>query len=216
MEDGAFAGLARTHQRLDFAHHREICRTIHALRQQPLASPSVAEVRRLLGDVAPEGSEEALRFTLHKRMELQMAQRMLRRELQRNESELIMFQDKCVVCFEGGIHPIKPQTQTGEPYLGMSFPPEAVYQALPADWDGYFERRGGHTAAAMTDAQKAMVTSYLSILLTVLHALEQVIGSMQLQDAAMLCVHLLGMTIRSKYIRFEKYLEILHCLPALK
>jgi hypothetical protein len=52
----------------------------------------VAEVRRLLGDVAPEGSEEALRFTLHKRVELQMAQRMLRRELQRNESELIMFQ----------------------------------------------------------------------------------------------------------------------------
>lgn len=99
------------HQKLDFAHHREICRTIHALRQQSLASPvrtpppppsddachdcalqSVAEVRRLLGDAAPDGSEEALRFTLHKRVELQMAQRMLRRELQRNESELIMFQ----------------------------------------------------------------------------------------------------------------------------
>lgn len=39
---------------------------------------------------------------------------------------------------------------------------------------------------------------------------------MRLQDTATLCVHLLGMTIGSEYVGFEKYLEILHCLPALK
>jgi hypothetical protein len=39
----------------------------------------------------------------------------------------------------------------------MSFPPEAVYKALPVDWDGYFERRGGYNAAAMSDGTTCLV-----------------------------------------------------------